>query len=352
MTRPNESNDRTLMSMTQPTIALAGTGRWGRNLARNFYQLGALHTICDANPEVLADCQKAYPRVRVTTDFDSVLRSPEIGAVALATPAVTHYALASKILSAGKHVYVEKPLALDYAQGAALGRQAGASGLILMVGHLLQYHPAFTTLLGLVRAGELGAVHYLYSHRLGLGQVRTDENALWSLAPHDISMLLAIVGEMPWQVSAVGGKYLQPHLEDEAALSLSFAGGVQGQVMVSWLHPFKVQRLVVVGSRKMAVFDDVATKRKLVLYDRGVEFANGQFSTGRSEGEAVAISDDEPLNLECRHFLECVATGQQPRTDAQEGLRVLQVLGACQLSLESDGQWVNLGLVAGGARHG
>jgi UDP-2-acetamido-3-amino-2,3-dideoxy-glucuronate N-acetyltransferase len=340
------------MSITQPMIALAGAGRWGRNLARNFSQLGALHTICDASPEVLADCQKTYPHVRVTADFDSVLSNPKIGAIALATPAITHYAMASKVLSAGKHVYVEKPLALDYAQGEALAREAKAAGLILMVGHLLQYHPAFTTLLGLVRAGELGAVHYLYSHRLGLGQVRTDENALWSLAPHDISMLLAVVGEMPRQVSAVGGKYLQPHLEDEATLSLSFAGGVQGQVMVSWLHPFKVQRLVVVGSQKMAVFDDVAADRKLVMYDRGVEYANGQYSARRSEGEAVAISDDEPLNLECRHFLECVATGQQPRTDAQEGLRVLHVLQACQQSMDAEGQWVEVGTVAGDVRHG
>ncbi|MBI4311510.1 MAG: Gfo/Idh/MocA family oxidoreductase [Chloroflexi bacterium] len=333
--------------MSQSFVGLAGAGRWGRNLARNFYQLGALHTVCDANPNSLVECQQMYPGVSVTTDFDGLLRDPHIRAIALATPAISHYALASRALSAGKHVYVEKPLALDYSQGEALAQQANGTGLILMVGHLLQYHPAVTSLLLLVRSGQLGTIHYLYSHRMNLGAIRTDENALWSLAPHDISVLLAVVGAMPARVSAIGGKYLQPAIEDEAVVNLAFDGGVQGQVMVSWLHPVKVQRLVVVGSKKAAVFDDVATESKLVLYDKGVTYANGQFTTKHSEGEAVVISNAEPLNLECRHFLECIAEGQRPRTDAEEGLRVLQVLEASQRSLEAAGQWVALSAKTG-----
>ncbi|MBI4339135.1 MAG: Gfo/Idh/MocA family oxidoreductase [Chloroflexi bacterium] len=333
--------------MSQPTVALAGVGRWGRNLARNFHQLGALHTICDASPASLAECHRLYPGVKLTSDFDGVLQDPEVQAVAVATPAVTHYAMAAKALSAGKHVYVEKPLALDYIQGEALAQLAEQRGATLMVGHLLQYHPAVVALRELVQRGDLGQVHFLSSHRLNLGAVRTDENALWSLAPHDVSVLLALAGDLPLQVSAMGGAYLQPHIEDVTAIHLAFADGGRGHIVVSWLYPFKEQRLVVVGSRRMAVFDDVAADKKLLVYDHGVELVNGQFTTRRAEGEVVPISSAEPLNQECRHFLDCVATGQRPRTDGQEGLRVLQVLGACQHSLDTEGNWVKLSPVPG-----
>jgi UDP-2-acetamido-3-amino-2,3-dideoxy-glucuronate N-acetyltransferase len=280
-----------------------------------------------------------------------VLSDPEIDAVAIATPAVTHYSMATAALSAGKHTFIEKPMALHHAEAEALVSLADTQRLTLMVGHLLRYHPAVTALQDMVHGGELGSIRYIHSRRLNLGAIRTDENVLWSFAPHDLSVVLSLVGEMPVRVSASGGAYLQSDIEDMTSATLQFPGNTQGQVTLSWLHPFKVQELVVVGSKKMAVFDDVSRDAKLVVYDHGIDFSDGQFAVERNEGTVVPLPDAEPLQQECSHFLECVASGQRPRTDGREGLRVLSVLQACQASMDTQGAWVDLGAVAANVPH-
>jgi predicted dehydrogenase len=264
----------------------------------------------------------------------------DVAGIVIATPAETHYELARAALSAGKDVFVEKPLALTYEQGAQLVRLAEERGRILMVGHVLEYHPAVVRLLELVRTGELGRVRYISSNRLNLGKVRREENILWSFAPHDIAIILRLMGEMPFQISAHGGSYVQPNIADVTITHMLFNDGVRAHIYVSWLHPFKEQRLVVVGSKKMASFDDV-TKR-LVLYDQRVEVQEGQPVPIKGNGESVEFAADEPLLLECRAFLKAIETRRQPVTDGASGLRVLQVLQAAQRSLMMNGEPLTL----------
>jgi len=268
-------------------------------------------------------------------------------AVVIATPAESHYDLALRALGAGKDVFVEKPLALTYGQGQRLVQSAGERGRILMVGHVLEYHPAILRLRELVRSRELGKVHYIYSNRLSLGKVRREENILWSFAPHDIAVILRLIDEttpagdsLPFQVVACGGSYVQPNIADVTVTNLLFDNGVRAHIYVSWLHPFKEQRLVVIGSQKMASFDDV--EKKLVLYDQRIELQEGQPVPIRREGEEVVFPGDEPLRLECLAFLEAVTTRRPPLTDGQSGLRVLKVLQAAQRSLVMNGEPVAL----------
>lgn len=315
-------------------IAVIGSGYWGRNLVRNFHQLGALHTVCDPNPRVEDEVRDKYPQVKFRRDYQEVLADAQVDAVVLATPAVTHFEMARLAMEVGKDVYVEKPLALKVEEGAELARMAERLGRILMVGHILQYHPAVLRLKELIRGGVLGRLEYIYSNRLNMGKIRTEENILWSFAPHDISVVLSLLDEQPVRVTCDGGEYLNRGVEDVTLTQLTFSSGVRAHIFVSWLHPFKEQRLVVVGSEKMAVFDDTAAD-KLVLYPHRVEWKDRVPNAVKAVGMPVALEDVEPLNCECRHFLECLEQRKSPKTDVREGVRVLKVLTACEAALKS-----------------
>ena len=314
-------------------IAVVGNGYWGRNLVRNFYELGALELLCDENPGVEAAVREKYPEVRFTRDYSQVLSDGAIAAVVLATPAVTHFEMARRALRAGKDVFVEKPLALKASEGAELVEMAARYGRILMVGHILRYHPAVRKLKEMIGSGALGRIQYLYSNRLNIGKIRTEENTLWSFAPHDLSVILALLGEEPIEVRCTGGSYLNHSVADVTLTDLVFPSDVRAHVFVSWLHPFKEQRLVVVGSEKMAVFDDTAVD-KLVLYPHRVEWKNRIPTAVKAEGCPIALDFLEPLREECRAFLSAIDSRVAPLTDGEEGLRVLRLLNACQDSLE------------------
>jgi UDP-2-acetamido-3-amino-2,3-dideoxy-glucuronate N-acetyltransferase len=318
-------------------VAVVGMGYWGRNLVRNFHELGVLRVVCDSDEALGATIEKSYPDVRFTTEIESVLADASISAVAIATPAVTHHMICKPALEAGKDVYVEKPLATNLADGEELVRIARERKRSLMVGHILRYHPAVEKLSELIDAGELGRVQYFYSNRLNIGKIRTEENILWSFAPHDISVMLALLGEEPVSLSCRGDDYVNKGVVDVTLSEFRFPSGVRAHIFVSWLHPFKEQRLVVVGSNKMAVFDDTA-KEKLVLYPHKVEWKNRVPTAVKADSEAVALAEAEPLKNECRHFVECVKDRRQPLTDGEEGLRVLRILSLCQVSLDSGGE--------------
>jgi len=323
-------------------IAVIGCGYWGKNLVRNFHQLGALALVCDATAAGRATAASIAPGVAVVPDVESVLGHGEVSGVVIATPAETHYELARQALEAGHDVFVEKPLALTYEQGMALVRLAAQRERILMVGHVLEYHPAVLRLLELIRRGHLGKIRYIYSNRLSLGKIRREENILWSFAPHDVAVILRMLGAMPFEVVACGGSYVQPNIADVTVTNLLFDNGVRAHIHVSWLHPFKEQRLVVIGERKMASFDDVA--KRLVLYDQRVEWHEGQPVPIKGEGQPVPFSSDEPLRRECQAFLDAVETRRPPITDGWSGVRVLRVLQAAQRSLMMNGHPVHLPL--------
>lgn len=324
-------------------VAVVGCGYWGKNLVRNFNQLKALALVCDTTPAGRAAAAAMAPQTAIVAGIQQAFEA-KISGVVIATPAETHYELARLALEAGKDVFVEKPLALTYEQGRQLVQLAKARQRILMVGHVLEYHPAVVRLLALVQQGELGKVRYIYSNRLSLGKVRREENILWSFAPHDVAVILRLMGSMPFQVIACGGSYVQPNIADVTVTNLLFDNGVRAHIYVSWLHPFKEQRLVVIGSERMASFDDV-TKR-LVLYDQRVEIQEGQPIPIKGQGNEVAFAPDEPLRLECQAFLEAIATRRRPVTDGESGLRVLKVLQAAQRSLVMNGEPVSLPIEA------
>jgi UDP-2-acetamido-3-amino-2,3-dideoxy-glucuronate N-acetyltransferase len=317
-----------------PKVACIGAGRWGVNLIRNFHDLEALTLICENDAERLSAAAARYPGVEPTDSFESVLADARIGAVAIATPAETHGALVRRALLAGKDVFVEKPLCLSVEEGRSLIALASAQQRILMVGHLLWYHPAITKLKQLVDDGELGRVRYIYSNRLNLGMIRREENILWSFAPHDISVILGLIGEMPHQVQAQGGNYLHDGIADVTVSLLSFPSGVKAHVFVSWLHPYKEQKLIVVGERQMAVFDDLADEHKLTLYPHVILWKGQTPVPNKAKGRPVALEKHEPLRAECEHFLDCVQSRRPPRTNGPEGLRVLTVLQQCQDALQ------------------
>lgn len=325
-----------------PRLAVFGAGHWGKNLIRNFAQLQALDLICEANPELLRSRASQYPGVRMTTRIEEALNDNQVEAVVIATPAAMHYKHAKQALLHNKHVFVEKPLALHYAEGRELVELAQQQGLILQVGHILEYHPAITILKELVNSGELGRIWYIYSHRLNLGKVRQEENILWSFAPHDISIILRLLGQEPEQVSAFGESYLQSKIADVTVTNLSFADGVKAHIFVSWLHPYKEQKLVVIGDKKMAVFDDTVREGKLKLYDKGIEWRSGLPVPRQTAETTLMLEEQEPMSLECQHFLECIRTGRQPLTDGASALRVLKVLEGAQRSLERAGTPVSL----------
>ena len=295
------------------------------------------------------DLGRQFPQATTTSDFGEILATDAIQAVVLAVPAVAHFDLARRALRAGKHVYVEKPISLSYAHATELTELAESHGLVLMVGHLMEYHPALQVLKDLVESGELGDVYYVYSERVNLGVVRKDENALWSLAPHDISMILHLLDTEPVNVSARGACYLQESIEDVVFVNLHFADGKMAQIQVSWLDPHKVRKLTLVGSKKMVVFDDVESAEKVRIYDKAAE---REATSYESYGDSITLRFGdvtiphlrmaEPLKIECQHFVDCVKSGTTPMSDGRDGMRVVRVLEAAQQSLEMGGKPVEL----------
>jgi UDP-2-acetamido-3-amino-2,3-dideoxy-glucuronate N-acetyltransferase len=317
-------------------IAVIGAGYWGKNLVRNFHGLGALGMIVDPSPVIHERMAQDYPGAKISDSYSEALNNSDIKGLAIATPAETHGNLIREAIFAGKDVYVEKPLCLSESEGRELIQLAAEKKQILMVGHLLWYHPVLLKLKELVRQGELGRIRYIYSNRLNMGKLRREENVLWSFAPHDVSVILGLLEEMPESVQAQGGNFLHRQIADVTVSMLSFASGVKAHIFVSWLHPFKEQKLVVVGDQKMAVFDDTAPwDEKLTIFAHQVEWRNNAPQAIKAEGESITVPQEEPLRAECAHFLECIATRNTPRTDGAEGLQVLQVLNACQHSLKT-----------------
>lgn len=323
-------------------VALVGCGHWGKNIARNLHQLGRLDWVVDANPAVLAGVRQSYRGVRTASGLPRLLKNPRLAAVVLASPAALHYQMAKAALLAGKDVFVEKPLALRVAEAEELIELAARRKRVLMVGHILEFHPAIRKLKELVDGGELGEIHYLYSNRANLGKVRQEENILWSFAPHDIDVILLLMNALPEWASTSGESYLQHEVADVTMTCLGFPGKARAHVFVSWLHPLKEQKLVVIGSRKMAIFDDVVKEGKLKLFDKGVDMRDGRPVIRQTSESTLFFPETEPLREELVHFLECVRSRRAPRTDGSNGLRVLRVLDACQRSLESGGQPVRL----------
>jgi len=333
--------------ITDLRIAVIGCGYWGKNLVRNFAQLRVLGVICDEDEHTLNAQTTLYPQARATTRFEEVLEDPTVHGIVIATPAAMHYEEARAALRAGKHVFVEKPLALQHDQGAALVELSKKTGLTLMVGHILEYHPAVTLLKDLILRKELGRILYIYSNRLNLGKVRQVENILWSFAPHDIAVICRVIGAEPVSVQAMGGTYLQSGVHDVTVTGLEFDGGVRAHIFVSWLHPYKEQKLVVVGDRKMAVFDDTAREGKLKIYDKGIEWKAGLPVPRQTAETTLFFEETEPLRLECEQFVSCIKHGACPVTDGESALRVLAVLQASQLSLDRGGIPVALSEITG-----
>lgn len=322
-----------------PRVAVVGCGYWGKNLVRNFAQLGALDLVCEQTESGQAKAREFAPKAAVVSDFDAVLGS-KVDGVVLATPASTHAMLAKRALEAGKDVFVEKPLALRHEDAAALVELATRERRMLMVGHVLEYHPAIRRLHELVVEGELGRIQYVYSNRLNLGKVRTEENILWSFAPHDMAIILRLVGAMPIQVSACGGNYITANIADVSVSNLLFEDGTRAHVFVSWLHPWKEQKLVVVGDRRMATYDDVT--KTLIVHDKRVDRSGDTPVPVQGEGREVEFAGDEPLRLECTAFLDSITSRRPALTDGVSGLATLRVLQAAQRSLMTGGEPVPL----------
>lgn len=317
-----------------PTIAVVGNGYWGKNLVRNFHALGVLKWVCDSRPELTDDAKAKY-NVKGCITLDPILQDPDVQAVAIAAPAAQHYSIAKRCLEAGKDVYVEKPLALRLVEGEELVSLAESRGRILMVGHILQYHPAILKMKELIDSGTLGRIEYIYSSRLNWGKLRSEENILWSFAPHDISAIVYLLDEVPLSVTATGGSYVNPQVYDTTLSACEFQSGVNAHIFVSWLHPLKEQRMVVVGTHNVAVFDDVEPERKLVLYSHTIDWRNRLPIAQKGTGQIMPLASDEPLRSECEHFIASIVNRSVPRTDGREGVRVLAILEACERSLRS-----------------
>jgi UDP-2-acetamido-3-amino-2,3-dideoxy-glucuronate N-acetyltransferase len=325
----------------QPRVAVVGSGYWGKNLVRTFHELGALQAVCDTQPDTLESVQEKYG-VRTTRIFDEIVLDPSIQAVVIAAPAALHCELARKALLNGKDVFVEKPLALEVGEARELVDLARNRKRILMVGHILEFHPAITELKRLISSGELGKIQYIHSSRLNLGKLRTEENILWSFAPHDIATTVYLLDEVPTHVAAHGGSYLNPPVVDTTLTSCEFKSGVKAHIFVSWLHPFKEQKLTIVADKVMAVFDDVEPVKKLTLYPHRINWVDRLPVAQKEEGRVVPIPPTEPLRLECEHFLECVKTRREARTDGESAVKVLQIIEACERSLRARGTPVPL----------
>jgi predicted dehydrogenase len=338
------------MSENLLNVAVVGAGYWGKNLVRNFATAKRcnLKYVCDLDKKVLAAQKKNFPFVETTSELGDVLSDTEIDAVVVATEVPTHFEIGRKSLEAGKHTYIEKPLTLKADDAKALVALAGERKQKLMVGHLLEYHPAVNFLKEMIDKGQLGQPYYMYTQRVNLGIVRQDENAWWSLAPHDISVICYLLGSEPVSVAAHGQCYLQKNIEDVVFATIKFADGKVANVHCSWLDPHKIRKMTVVGSEKMVTFDDMEATEKIRMYDKGAAVKH-DITTSYAEVISLRFGDivipkvpgGEPLALECKHFIDCVLDGTPVRSDGIEGLRVVRVLEAGQKSLKSNGEPVN-----------
>ena len=328
------------MSSGAVTVGVVGLGYWGPNLARNFARLPGVEVawLCDPEEEPRERAAAAHPRARRTAELQELLDDPGLDAVALATPVATHAELAVRVLGAGKHCFVEKPLARSTRDAQRAVDAAREAGRVLMVGHLLEYHPGVRKLKEIADSGDLGDIRYVYSHRLNLGKLRADENALWSLGAHDVSVVLALAGEEPTEVDARGESYMNPGVEDVVFCFLRFPSGLAAHLHLSWLDPHKERRFTVVGSRRMATFDDMELERKITVYDKGFDESAtgyGEYITRSGDVWSPRIDNVEPLRAECEHFVEAVREGRAPLSDGESGARVVRVLEALQESLRA-----------------
>jgi predicted dehydrogenase len=333
------------MQKTTVQVAVVGVGGWGKNLARNCFQIPecTLKYLCDLDKKKLEQIRLQLPGPAITTCFEDLLEDPDLQAIIIATTAATHYPLCKAALQAGKDVFVEKPFVLAVAQAEELIQIAAQERRVLMVGHLLEYHPVINRLKQMIDSRELGEIYYIYTQRVNLGTVRNDENALWNFSPHDVSTILYLLEKEPSDVAARGQSYLQSGIEDVVFLTLNFSGQSMAHIHVSWLDPHKIRKITIVGSKKMAVFDDIESTEKLRVYDKSAE-QNANYSSF-AEYVSLRFGDitiphvkiEEPLRLECEHFLGCVRERKQPLSDGRDGLRVLRVLDAAQRSLRNNG---------------
>jgi predicted dehydrogenase len=325
--------------MSSVRVGVVGLGYWGPNIARNFDRLpGAeLRWICDSRPEALERVGAQIPGARQTGDLADLLADPDLDAIAITTPVPSHAALALQVIDAGKHCFVEKPLAQSVEAAEEVAAAAEKAGVVLMVGHLLEYHPGVERLKSIADEGELGDIHYVYSNRLNLGKLRADENALWSLGAHDVSVVLHLAGEEPVDCMAFGESYMREGVEDVVFCYLRFPSGLAAHLHLSWLDPHKERRFTVVGSKRMATFDDMEIERKLTVYDKGFDqdySSYGEYIARSGDVWSPKISNEEPLRIECQHFVERVRDGAEPRSGGRSGVRVVRVLEALQRSLE------------------
>jgi len=323
-------------------IAVIGCGYWGKNLVRVFYELKALLAIYDKDKDRTTIISEKYPDLVVYNNLEDTLSDSRIQGVVISTPAATHYSLAKEALKANKDVMVEKPISLHYHEGEELVALARAQNRILMVGHVLIYHPAIIKLKELIDNGEIGKIHYICSNRLNFGKFRTEENILWSFAPHDISVILYLLNEIPDSVSAHGGTYLHANVADITVTNLNFPSGVKSHIFVSWLHPFKEQKMVIIGDKKMILFNDVSSREKLVVYEHKINWISRFPIPCPEKAKPIAIEEKEPLKSECEHFIDCLQIRKIPLTDGNEGLRVLRILEACQKSFEERGKEIRM----------
>ncbi len=331
-------------------LGIVGVGDWGRNLLRNFARLKEcqISFICDSDENNLKKASALFPYFEVSKDYQKAIAQNSADAVIVATPPDSHFQVAKEALLAGKHVFVEKPLVLDLAQGEELCRLASDKNKMIMVGHIMMYHAATRKLREYIQKGELGEVYYIYTQRVNLGKVRNNENALYSFAPHDISLVCYLLDKTPVKVSATGSSYIQDGIEDVVFVTLHFADRIMAHIHVSWLDPHKDRKVTIVGSKKMAVFDDTEASEKIWLYDKGVDSkfdytTYGEYLSLRSGDILIPKIDSiEPLELECKHFVECIREGKKPLSDGKEGLKVLKVLQAAQKSLKSGGTPVEI----------
>jgi predicted dehydrogenase len=321
-------------------VGVVGLGYWGPNLARNFAAIADCRVswLCDASEPARARLAQSFPQARTTGSIEELLKDSALDAIVLATPVPTHAELAVRVAEAGKHCFVEKPLATSAADAELAVAAAERAGTILMVGHLLEYHPAVARLKELLDAGELGPLYYLYGNRQNLGKLRADENALWSLGAHDVSVALHLIDEEPSECVAHGRSFVRDGVEDVVFCYLRFPSGIVAHLHLSWLDPHKERRLTVVGARRMATFDDMQLEGKLTVYDKGFDEdvrSWGEYIARSGEIFSPRISSVEPLRVECEHFVECVRTGARPRSDGHSGLRVVRVLEQLQRSLDA-----------------
>jgi predicted dehydrogenase len=325
--------------VTTISLGVAGLGYWGPNLARNFANIPGceLAWLCDGNDAALQRVGAAIPSARRTQSLDDLLDDPSLDAIVLATPVPTHAELAERVLRAGKHCFVEKPLAQNVADAERAVAAAEETGRTLMVGHLLEYHPGVAKLKEIAEGDELGRIHYIYSNRLNLGKLRADENALWSLGAHDVSVVLYLAGEEPYEIEARGESYMRSGIEDVVFGFLRFPSGLAAHLHLSWLDPHKERRFTVVGSKRMATFDDMDLERKVTVYDKGFDQdarSWGEYITRSGDIWSPSIGNREPLRLECEHFVTCLREGLAPRSDGASGLRVVRVLAGLQEKLD------------------